>query len=195
MTRPKHRKILRRRRESKTDYGARKKLILSGHPILVTRRTASYIYVSISLPSEKGDLTLASANSKELAQAFDLVGRKNLPAAYLTGLLAGTRAQERGLTRAVVYLGPAWSSNASIPFAAAQGAADAGLQVPLGDEAKVDEDRLRGQHIANFCKKLKETDEEMFRSRFSRYATLGVDPNTLPETIHAIKLRVLEGGI
>ncbi|MFQ5951280.1 MAG: 50S ribosomal protein L18 [Candidatus Geothermarchaeales archaeon] len=195
MTRPEHRKVLRRRRESRTDYAARKKLLLSGQSMLVTRKTSKYVYASICLPSGKGDVTLASACSKELSDAFDLVSLRNLPSAYLTGLLAGRRARERNLKTAVVCLGPAWSPNASIPFAVAQGCVDAGLKIPVGGQAEVDQDRLRGQHIAQFSKKLRETGEERFSEVFSRYARLGVDPQTLPETVDSIKLRILESGV
>ena len=195
MTRPRHKKILRRRRENRTDYLARKKLLLSGHPMLVTRRTSNYVYVSICLASGKGEVTLASASSKELAEDFNLVGLRNLPSAYLTGLLAGRRAREKNLETAVVSLGPAWSSNASIPFAVAQGCTDAGLEVPVGGQAKVAQDRLRGQHIAQFSKKLREMDDERPGTVFSRYARLGVDPQSLPEAIDSIKLRILEGVV
>jgi len=183
----------RRRREFRTDYRLRKKLIISGLPLLVVRRSLRYVTVSFSIPEPEGDRSVASAHSKELMKEFGLVSGKNIPAAYLTGLLAGIRAKKAGIERAIVSLGVAWSKKASIPFAAAQGAIDAGVDIPIGEKAKVDPSRIRGEHIANFAHILKEKNPSEYERRFSNYLKAGVDPERLPDLVEEVKRKLLGG--
>jgi len=185
----------RRRREARTNYRLRKKLIMSGLPIVNVIRSLRYIYVSFVDPKPKGDVTIASANSKELKKRFGLISVKNLPAAYLIGLLAGFRAKKAGIKKAILNLGVAWSKKASIPFAVAQGINDAGVEVPIGEEAKVDWSRIRGEHIANYAKILRENDEETYKKRFSQYIKEGLDPLELPKKFDEIREVILREGM
>ena len=177
----------RRRREHRTNYRLRKKLILSGLPLFYVFRSLRYITVSFIIPKPEGDHTVAAACSKELMKRFGLVSGKNLPAAYLTGLLAGARAKKAGISKAIINLGVTWSKKASIPFAAAQGARDAGIEIPIGEEALVDWKRIRGEHIANYAKLLKQTDIERYKRMFSQYLEKGLDPESLPEKFDQIR--------
>ena len=61
------------------------------------------------------------------------------------------------------------------------GARDAGLNVPLGEEKEVDFSRIRGEHIAEYARLLKESDPELYKRRFSKYIEKGIDPEKLPE--------------
>ncbi len=182
----------RRRREARTDYKLRRRLILSGTPLLVVRRSLNYVYVNFVEPKALGDITLASANSKELTERFGFTGGKNLPTAYLTGLLAGLRARKKGIESAVINLKPSWSVKASLPFAAAQGCMDAGVDVPVGEEAILKADRIEGKHIASYARILKESGGGVFERRFSRYLANGLDPEDLPERFEKIKRVILE---
>ncbi|MEM4595345.1 MAG: 50S ribosomal protein L18, partial [Thermofilaceae archaeon] len=56
----------RRRREGVTNYYKRRRLILSGKPWLVVRRTNRYIIAQIVKAEPHGDVTLVSAHSGEL---------------------------------------------------------------------------------------------------------------------------------
>ncbi|MEM2602579.1 MAG: 50S ribosomal protein L18, partial [Candidatus Bathyarchaeia archaeon] len=103
---PRYRLAFRRRREGKTDYRRRKALLLSGLPRLVVRPTLKNIHVQIVEAGEGGDRTVASASSKELRKFDWKGGMGNVPAAYLTGLLAGKRAIAKGISRAVLDIGP-----------------------------------------------------------------------------------------
>lgn len=88
----------RRRREGKTDYRARKRLIAqdknkynSPKYRLVVRITNSQIICQIAYAEIDGDKILTSAYSKELSRYGLKVGFKNYSAAYATGLLIGRR--------------------------------------------------------------------------------------------------------
>lgn len=190
---PKYMVPYRRKREYKTDYRLRYKLLKSGHPFFVVRRSNNYITVSISVPEIGGDKTLFTISSKILRKKYGWYGLKNTPAAYLTGLLAGKRAVSMGIKKAVMNLGLAFTKRASIPFAAAMGARDAGLEVPMGEEALVDEDRIRGVHIAEYAKLLKETDPDLYKARFSKYLANGFDPEKIPEKFDEVRKAILGG--
>jgi len=181
----------RRRREGKTDYRLRKKLLLSGKPLFTVRRSNRYVYVFIYMPEIGGDRTLVGVCSKILAEKYGWVGLKNTPAAYLTGLIAGLKALKAGVKEAIVHLGRAWTKRASIPFAAAMGAIDAGVHIPVGEEALVDQSRIRGEHIAEYARYLKHSDPEGFRRRFSRYLEAGIDPEDLPKLFEETKEKIL----
>ena len=88
----------RRRREGKTDYRQRHKLITqdknkynSPKYRLVVRFTNRYVICQIVYAEIGGDKVLCSANSKELAKHGLSVGLKNYAAAYCTGLLVARR--------------------------------------------------------------------------------------------------------
>ena len=88
----------RRRRQGKTDYYQRKKLVIQAknkyqaHKYrLVVRKTNTTIICQIVYSTLAGDKVLASAYSSELPRYGLKVGLKNYAAAYCTGLLVGRR--------------------------------------------------------------------------------------------------------
>ncbi len=185
----------RRKREGRTDYRLRYALLKSGKPLFIVRRSNRYVTVSIAIPEVGGDRTLFTVSSKVLASKYGWkAGLKNTPAAYLTGLIAGRKAIEMGIKEAIINLGYAWSKKASIPFAAAMGARDAGLNIPIGEKALVNESRIRGEHIAEYARILKERDIEEFKKRFSDYLRRGMDPEDIPKMFEEVKNMILGGG-
>ena len=92
----------RRRREGKTDYYQRKKLIIQAKNKyatpkyrLVVRFTGKRVICQIFHSTIKGDFCLAQAESNELGRYGLKVGLKNYPAAYCTGLLVGRRVLQK----------------------------------------------------------------------------------------------------
>jgi large subunit ribosomal protein L5e len=88
----------RRRRQGKTDYYARKRLIIQDknkyntHKYrLVARITCSKVICQIVYSTIKGDETLCRADSTELKKYGLEAGLTNYPAAYCTGLLVARR--------------------------------------------------------------------------------------------------------
>ena len=63
----------RRRREGKTNYKLRKKLILSGLPRIVARRTRNHIIIQLVKPALQGDQVITSAHSRELSKKLSLI--------------------------------------------------------------------------------------------------------------------------
>lgn len=170
----------RRLRERRTNYKLRLAMLKSGKPLFTVRRSLRYIYVSLSIPKIGGDETLLTVSSKILLK-YKFYGLKNISAAYLTGYIAGKLALQKGIKEAIINLGYAWTNKASIPFAAAIGARDAGLDIPLGEDKRVDISRIRGEHIAYYARGLKQQNPELYNQRFSKYIGMKVYPEKLPE--------------
>lgn len=137
----------RRRREGRTDYRRRIRLLRSGQARAVVRKSLSQTSIQIIAYDERGDRVLVSAVSNELKDLGWTGSTGNVPAAYLTGLLAGRRAVAKGMSAAVLDLGIQRPSPGGRLFAAAKGLVDAGLQVPHGEDVVPAEGRLRGEHL------------------------------------------------
>ena len=183
---------LRRRREGKTNYYKRRKLILSGKPRLVVRVLSRVAVVQLVKAHPLGDITLVSAHSNELRRYGWKAPRKNTPALYLLGLLAALKARKKGLSEAIADIGLHRPIRGARVFAAVKGAVDGGLSIPVGEEVLPPEDRIRGEHIAKYAAMLKETNAELFKSRFSEYFAQGLDPERLPEHFEEVRQRILQ---
>jgi len=144
---PHFRVAFRRRREGKTDYRRRQKLLRSAMPRAVVRKTLNQTLVQIVEADAAGDRVLASAGSLDLKEHGWAVGTGNVPAAYLTGYLAGKRAVARGVKGAVLDIGLQEPTRGGRVFAALQGLVDAGVDVPHSKEILPDKNRIRGEHI------------------------------------------------
>lgn len=137
----------RRRKNGKTDYRARLKLLKSGKPRAVVRKTLRNTIVQIVKYNEKGDEILASAISTELKKYGWNSSFSNIPAAYLTAFLAGKKAQKIGIKNAVLDIGINVPSKGCKMFAALKGLVDSGMEIPHGDEVFPSKERIRGEHI------------------------------------------------
>lgn len=146
---PSKRLAFRRRREARTDYRNRLALLKAHKPRAVVRCSNSQTLVQLIRFTPQGDRVLASALSKQLREYGWEGGLANLPAAYLTGLLAGRRALAGGVTEAVLDIGLAVHIPGSKVYAALQGLVEAGLLIPHGETVLPTPERLAGQHLAD----------------------------------------------
>jgi len=138
----------RRRREGKTDYYQRTKLVVADVPRMVVRKTNRHIIVQLVTAEMDGDRTLVAANSSELAELGYKGSLSNTPAAYLTGLLFAAKAKKAQYTGAVLDIGLHRATPGARVFAALKGAVEGGLDVPHGEEILPDDARVKGSHIA-----------------------------------------------
>lgn len=177
----------RRRREGKTDYRARLKLLLSGKPRLVVRKSLKHIRAQIVEYDPNGDKTIVSASSEELKKYGWNAPTGNVPAAYLVGLLIGKKSLKKKIKEAILDVGLYRVTKGSRIFAVLKGALDAGLQVPHSEEILPNEERIKGLHIVNYAKTLKEQNKEKFSRQFS------YNPEKLPQMFEAVKEKILKG--
>jgi len=176
----------RRRREQKTDYRKRLKLLLSGRPRVVIRRTSRHITVQVIEYDPMGDRVIASAHSNELKTYNWKGGTSNTSAAYLTGLLCGMKAKKKGTEGAVLDIGLLLGS--SKIFAALKGVLDSGLQVPCKKEVLPDEKRIRGEHVAGYAEVIKDKQKG-----FSKFFERGLDPVELPNHFDTVVSKIRGG--
>ncbi len=180
-TGPRYKVPMRRRREVRTDYHQRLRLLKSGKPRLVARTSNKHTTAQLISPGPQGDETRASAHSSDLAEYGWEAPTANLPAAYLTGLLAGKRAVEAGLEEAVLDIGLNTASPGNKVFAVQEGAIDAGLEIPHNDSVLADWSRTRGEHIADYADQL---EEPLYSGEF--------DATDLPDHFDETREAILE---
>ena len=183
-TGPRYNVPMRRRREARTDYHQRLRLLKSGKPRLVARKSNKHIRAQLVIRGSNGDQTVANAVSSDLEAYGWEAPTGNLPAAYLTGLLAGLRAVEAGYESAVLDIGLNTPTPGSKVFAVQEGAIDAGLEIPHNDEVLAPWERTRGEHIAEYADSL---DEDLYSGNF--------DATDLPSHFDDTREILLEGDI
>jgi large subunit ribosomal protein L18 len=152
-TGPRYKVPLRRRKEGKTNYHVRYKLLLSKRPRVVVRKSNASTTLQLVVAELEGDKTLLTVNSRELKGFGFSSAVGNLPAAYLTGLLFGKKMLAIGVEGGVADIGLHASTKGNRIYAAIKGVVDAGVDVPHSPEIFPDEERIRGEHIKSFTGK------------------------------------------
>ncbi|MHC1583196.1 MAG: 50S ribosomal protein L18 [Methanosarcinales archaeon] len=147
---PGYKVAFRRRREGRTDYHKRRRLIISGRPRLVIRKSLKHIRIQLVTAEEGGDRTHVSAVSTELKKYSYTCSTSNTSAAYLTGLLMGYRMLNAGWNSAILDIGLHPSIKGSKIYAAVKGVVDAGVDIPCDETVFPSDERIRGQVAAEY---------------------------------------------
>ena len=185
--------LFRRRREGKTDYRKRLKLLLSNKPRVVIRKSLKNIVVQITEYDDKGDKVVVSTSSKELEKKYKWkINKGNIPSAYLTGLIAGKKAIAKGLKDVIPDIGIARSTKGSRIYAALKGVIDAGLNVPCSQDVLPLQESLNGYSIAKYASSLKKENEEKYKKMFAYYLKNKKKPEELPKYFEDAKRKIME---
>ncbi len=143
----------KRRKQAKTDYGKRIKLLKSSVPRIVFRRTNKYLIAQYVLSEEAKDKIKLGITSKELLKLGwpkEFSGSlKSIPASYLLGLLIGKKIKEKKLENPITDFGMIKMIYKTKTYAFIKGLKDAGLRVSCKEGAFPDENRLKGGHLKN----------------------------------------------
>ena len=119
----------RRRREGKTDYQKRLKLVKSKTDRLVVRITNTRIICHIVRYNikDKTEKTIAYADSRELAKKYKWkYSLTNIPSAYLTGMIIAKHAKKENINNAILDIGEKRPTKGAKVFAVLKGAVDGG---------------------------------------------------------------------
>jgi large subunit ribosomal protein L18 len=178
---------LKRIRQRKTNYRKRSGILIGRRPFIITKISGQNISAQSLKPTLTGDIVIASAHSRELIRHGWKGSMNSMPACYLTGLLLGKKTIERGATKAVLYTG-------NNPFttkvaACLKGIVDSGIKIPVSKESLPSDDRVSGEHIANYAKLLKDSGEK-YNSRFSALLKQGLTPEDYPVHFEEIRMRI-----
>jgi len=186
---PTYRVKFRRRREGKTNYYRRRSLLQSRRPRLVVRKTNTNTLVQIINANVVGDMTVASAIASELSGHGWKAGTSNLPAAYLTGFLAGLRAKSRGVKGAILDVGLNPPIKGSRIYAALKGVVDAGIEVPHSPEILPSDDRISGKHIVSSYEHYSAIKGSQM---FTKVGKTKTSITTIPKQVDTVKKALLE---
>lgn len=140
----------RRKREGKTNYRKRVKLLSSGKLRLTVRKSLKNVLVQIIEYHKGGDKTVVSASTRELIKLGWKSARRNAPAAYLIGLIIAKKSKEKNIKEAILDAGLMGSVKYALQYAVLKGALDGGLKIPHSKDVLPDEKRVSGEHIKNF---------------------------------------------
>ncbi len=138
-------KILRRLREEKTNYKKRGTMLTGKRDFITVNITNQNTQVQILTPGMTGDRVVASAHSRYLLEKGWKGSRKSVPAAYLTGYLAGKKALVKGAKGAIMYTGTRRYTQRMA--AALKGIIDAGVEVPADEKTFPADERINGEHL------------------------------------------------
>ena len=132
-------------------------MLMGKRDFITVNITNENTQVQILKPEMTGDRVIASAHSRYLIKKGWKGSRKNIPAAYLTGYLAGKKAMIQGAKDAILYTGTRRYTQRMA--AALKGVMDAGVQIPADSETFPTDDRINGNHLAvkNDVSKIKST--------------------------------------
>ena len=150
-------KILRRLREEKTNYKKRGTMLMGKRDFITVNITNENTQVQILTPGMTGDKVIAYAHSRYLLEKGWKGSRKSVPAAYLTGYLAGKKALGQGAKDAILYTGTRKYTQRMA--AALKGVIDAGVKIPADSETFPPDERINGEHlkVKNDISKIKST--------------------------------------
>lgn len=143
----------KRKRQGKTNYRKRLRLLLAKKPRLVLRLTNQKIIAQITDYQGAGDIVLVGLDSSLLKKYGWSFSLKNLPAAYLTGYLLGRKALQKNIEEAILDLGFRPPLPGNRLYACLKGVLDAGLKIPHSPEIFPSPERISGQHILAYAQK------------------------------------------
>lgn len=120
-------------------------MLMGKRDFITVNITNENTQVQVLKPGMTGDKVIASAHSRYLVDKGWKGSRKSVPAAYLTGYLAGKKAIGNGAKNAILYTGTRKYTQRMA--AALKGVVDAGVQVPADSETFPPEERINGEHL------------------------------------------------
>jgi len=143
--------IRARSKKAITDYGRRLKLLKSGKPRVVFRKTNKYVIAQYVTSSEAQDKVEINVTSKELLKfgwdAKAVGGLKSITASYLTGYLIAKKITKGKLETPIVDLGMLRTDHKTKVFAFLKGLIDAGLEIPCSEKAFPEAERIAGSNL------------------------------------------------
>merc|ERR1712147_486305 len=178
----------RRRREGKTDYFARKRLVVQDKNKyntpkyrMIVRSSNTDVTCQIAYARLEGDIVICAAYSHELPRYGVKVGLTNYAAAYCTGLLLARRLLKK------FKLDTLYEGCTKV---------DGGLDIPHSTKrfpgydaeskdfnAETHRKHIMGLHVADYMRQLADEDEETYKKRFSQYIKHGIVADTV-ETLY-----------
>jgi large subunit ribosomal protein L18 len=180
-------RTLKRIRQDKTNYHKRAAVLIGRHSFISVKVSDQNVATQILKATPTGDMVITSCHSRELLKHGWKGSLNNLPACYLTGLLLGKKALDKGVSKAVLYIGN--DRFTSRVAACLKGITEAGVNVPVSDESLPPDDRTSGEHIAKYAESLS-SDSDRYNSTFSLLLKNGLKPESYPEHVEEVREKI-----
>lgn len=143
--------LKRRRKEFRTNYLKRIKLLKSGLPRIVFRKTNRYLIAQYVVSKEAQDNIKLGINSKQLLNygwPKELKGSlKSIPAAYFLGLLIGKKIVKEKLETPILDFGLQRVLHKTKIHGFIKGLVDSGLKIKHKEENFPNEEKIKGKYI------------------------------------------------
>lgn len=145
-------RAFKRRRQGKTNYLRRKKLLRGELPRIVFRRTNKYIiaqYITSKEAKDKIEIGVTSKDLKKYGWPKEFEGSlRSITASYLTGILIGSRVIKEKKKTPIFDFGMISSIHKTRAFAFLKGVIDSGLKIShKKEDIFPSEDRIEGKHL------------------------------------------------
>lgn len=143
--------IKRRRKEGKTDYLHRLKLLKSFKPRLIFRITNRYLiaqYITSEEAKDRVEIGITSKDLLNLGWPEEFKGSlTSITASYLTGMLIAKKILEGKKEPPIVDFGMIRTSHKTKPFAFLKGVIDGGIEISCKEEAFPEQERIEGKSM------------------------------------------------
>jgi len=143
----------RRRKENKTDYLKRLKLLKGEKPRIVFRKTNRFIISEYILSKEAQDQAIFGFDSRKLNEygwPKNAQGSlKSTTASYLAGYLTGKTIIKQKLETPILDAGMNRVLHKNKIYAFIKGMIDSGIKINCEKEFFPEESRIKGQHLKN----------------------------------------------
>jgi large subunit ribosomal protein L18 len=140
----------RRRRENKTDYKKRMKMLKGRIPRIIFRKSNRYViaqYVSSKQAQDKIEFGMSSKDLMKYGWPKENQGSlKSIPASYLIGFLIGKKVIKEA-ENPILDFGMQRVLHKTKTFAFLNGLVDAGVKVKHDEKIFPDENRIKGKHM------------------------------------------------
>jgi large subunit ribosomal protein L18 len=143
----------RRRKENKTDYLKRLKLLKGEKPRIVFRKTNRFIISEYVVSKEAQDKVIIGFDSRKLNEygwPKNAQGSlKSTTASYFTGYLTGKTIIKQKLENPILDSGMNRVLHKNKIYAFLKGLIDAGIEINCKKEFFPEESRIKGEHLKN----------------------------------------------
>ena len=143
----------RRRKENRTDYLKRLKLLKGETPRLVFRKTNKYIISEYIVSKEAQDSVVMGMDSRKLIEyGWPKTAQgslKSITASYLTGYLTGKTILKQKLEEPILDAGMNRVLHKNKIYAFIKGLIDSGIKINCKKEFFPEEERIKGDHLKN----------------------------------------------
>lgn len=143
--------LKRRRKEHKTDYLNRIRLLKSGSSRIIFKKTNRYFITQyITSKEAKDKIVIGITSNNLLAYGWPKEFKNSLkstPASYLTGLLIGKKILGKKLSKPIVDFGMLRVLHKNKAFAFLKGLKDSGIEIKCEEKFFPAEERIKGKHL------------------------------------------------